>query len=235
MLSVGILTAPRPNNVSYLSESLSSYFQCWDIAPFIFQEPNSPKTRFDKMCHFCHNPHTFGVVNNFFAAVNSLLQLTATPYLMICEDDILWKNHAAQVCRLAMIDGLVGDHKMKDVGFFSPYCSKFNAYEQLVKNNPGWHQARKIGPTWCGNLAVIFPRKSAELFVEERDHYLTVADGFHADKALGEVFIKNNLKIVAHMPTLVHHLGVVSSNEGNNNAVNQFHEARLPADAEQWQ
>lgn len=232
MLSVGIITAPR--ETSYLSASLDTYFQEWDIRPTIFAEPNSTGSRFDKYTDWVHNESRLGVVENFFKAASTMFYSTDTPFVMICEDDISWKPGSAKIVRQAMMDNQVGQFKMKQVGFFSPYCAKFNAYETLTKNSPGWHEARRIGPVWCGNLALVFPRDSLALFVDKYSDYQKFADVIHSDLAVGKVMIENKLKLIAHMPTLVNHLGHISCNEGNNNNVARFSPARLPAEPNQW-
>lgn len=221
MLSINIITAPR--NPCYLSLSLDSYFRHWDIKPNIIAEPRVKYFRYRRYCNVLAHDEHLGIVHNWLKAAEIGL-LSNEPFIMICEDDIEWRDQSSYKIRSLLLD------ELNDTvfGFISPYCSTRNSREYVRDD---WHEARLNNP-WCGALCTIFRRSSLELLLKYRTEFikLTEYEGRHInlDTALGEFYKRRDFPILTHTPTLILHLGEVSTNE-NVNANETIQKYRQPA------
>ncbi len=215
MFSVGITTAPR--GIAYIGQSLSSYFDAWgDTAPtpHVFTEPDSPKYLNRSKVFEHHNDKTYGCVLNWWKMANWLMDETETPYIMTCEDDILWGVGVKErVSKL--LDVLLKGYKplpLEKIGFISPYCAKYNAPKEK-----GWRPARYLKSGWCGCLCMIFPRMSLAKVLRDKDRFLEYTTlpqkGLvHLDYAIGQILaFDEGMTIVTHSPTLITHLGECST------------------------
>lgn len=238
MLSVGIITAPRKQY--YLGTSLESYFQQWDIAPHVFAEPDTPKIfAHHKRVIWHQNSFQKGNVFNWIDSLKWMWENTYTTYIMMCEDDIEWRSGSGEELRSILLNGVVriedGDLlRFPEIGFISPYCSEKNQWE--LGERDVWTKPRK-SQFWMGALSICMHRDVVGAFLTHLNKFFFhanwhVADGkfLHLDYAIGQVIINQlHLPIVAHNPTLVLHIGDVSTYPTNNDVLITTPACRLPA------
>lgn len=236
MLSVGIITAPR--GMTYLGQSLSSYFDEWDIKPHVFEEPGTSKFIGEVTRHV--NDKTFGCVGNWLHAARSLVKgldgIACSDWIMICEDDIAWsRGSGAQVRKLLEVleEGLIEKElPLSRVGFISPYCSLVNAPKER-----GWRTPRYIKSGWCGALSLIFRRDVLLGLLAHEDKFLSYTiperhpekGHVNLDYAIGRYVYEQKLTMITHSPTLVTHLGECSTFGGaTTGGTAAYRENRLP-------
>lgn len=236
VLDTGIITAPRP--ISYIGTSLDSFFRTWgeDRTPHVFRD-GSPEKYFNQTKVIEHqNPETLGCVMNWFNAATWMVDNTSKPFVMMLEDDILWDEHARVLIEnlLRVISGELAAPCPKNIGFISPYCSRLNA-----PANRGWQPA-KVEPKhgWMGALCLIFPRSVLRTLIKDKEYFIKQATHntrynarrpMHLDFAIGRTLQKNGYMLLTHNPTLILHMGDVSTHESNNNPFNSRSSAREPA------
>jgi len=223
MLSIGITTAPR--GTVYIGQSLASYFDEWSITPFVFAEPKSPayinRSRVIEIRPKDDTPR-FGCIGNWLRAIEHLYGSTNTPFIMTCEDDIDWSKGSGDKVRkliTVLLTNPLDELPLEKIGFISPYCSKTNAPKER-----GWRPPKFLKSGWCGALCMIFPRDSIKklLSCKERFLELTIDPKFpdkgqvHLDFAIGRFFYEQQFTIITHSPTLITHLGEVSTFEKHN-------------------
>lgn len=216
MFATGMTTAPR--GIVYIGQSLSSYFDTWgDTAPtpHVFVEPDSPKyINRDKVIEH-HNDRTYGVVANWWKMANWMYDEYDTPYIMTCEDDILWgvgaKERVENLMRI-LLKGYL-PLPLEKVGFISPYCAEYNAPKEK-----GWRPARYMKSGWCGCLCMIFPRASLGKVLKDKDRFFELTidprkkEPMHLDYAIGQILaFEEGLTVITHSPTLITHLGECST------------------------
>lgn len=230
MFDVGIITAPREPN--YLGAMLDSYFSTWKTKPHVFLEPGVNSYFNQKRVFEHHNERTLGCVANWWNAAKYMLTNTESPFVMMCEDDIEFREDAQhQITNLLKV--LTGEilnvHVQRNlpldkVGYISPYCSL------LCVNGKDWHKPNLRKGGQCGALCMIFPRASLRRLIEAETHFNSKAKGLHLDYAIGDTLVKHlDLVALTHAPTLVLHIGDVSTTETNNKPANKLHDARQPA------
>jgi hypothetical protein len=251
MLEIGIISAPRP--VYYLGNSLDSYFHQWTIKPHVFHEPNCPGYLNKSKVYVHENETTKGCVYNWLDSATWMLENTSQPFIMMCEDDILWIDGARKSIDtlLKVLTGQIPNTMVLDklplskIGFISPYCSDPNAPAKTRgKRDTGWRPARYRSAGWCGALSLIFPRASLEKLVRNRERFIEYAtwtpDSLRrVNKFTGPVFLDYSigkimfhdeaLKLITHYPSHVQHLGIVSTFASNNRPENLQHPSRQAA------
>lgn len=224
MIPTGIISAPRPNGQSYLFASLDSWYNSWDFDPVVFHEPGIPCKPFAEKIQYFENETTLGHTKNWLHALKILrLMHPAEPYYLLCEDDIFWQPNAAYELRARLKYSM-----SKDVGFISPYCSRVN--HQFGET--GWQRARMVSDiSWCGALCLLLPFWAADYIIENEDYYLEKSNNLsHLDAPIGATLLKGNFHLLTHAPTLILHLGDISTFERNNRAdANLFRDSRQPA------
>lgn len=246
MIDVGIITAPR--EVCYLGNSLDSYFSQWLVKPHVFQEPDCPNYLNKSRVIVHQNKEKLGCVMNWITSAEWMLQNTTSKFVMMCEDDILWMDGARtqienilRVLTGELVNPIVQQNlPLSDIGFISGYCSIPNAPNKKEK---GWRQARYRSAGWCGALCLVFPRRSLQRLLSDKDRFIkhatwtpdslrrvkTYTGPVFLDYAIGHVmFHCEGLKLITHAPTLIQHLGVISTFESNNKPKNLIHTARQP-------
>lgn len=230
LLSVGIIAAPR--SVMYLSQSLESYFHEWQISPCVFAEPGTPSFMYECRVTRYDNTQRLGGVRNWLRAAKYLIANSDSPFIMICEDDILWTEGAADKIVgllnffVGKVDLLVKPPELSTVGLISPYCAKINEPEDR-----GWRHPRIRSTGFCGALCTIYPRRSLEDILQASDYLLEQAIGktgevYLLDYAIGRTVQHLNKVFYTHKPTLVQHLGEVSTFPQNNTAAAAEHKTR---------
>lgn len=230
MIETAIITAPREHN--YLSNMLDSYFSTWEYKPHVFHEPGVQQYFNQSKVTEHHNERTLGCVGNWWSAARWMVDNTESPFVMMCEDDIEFREESREKI-LNLLKILKGDIRneaveknlpLNKIGFISPYCAK------LCSDGDKWHKPNVKRHGWCGALCLIFPRRSLKALIEAEEHFLVKSKGGLLDYGIGETVIKH-LELVAltHKPTLVLHIGEESTVESNNKPENRIHDARQPA------
>jgi hypothetical protein len=230
MFTIGITTAPR--GIVYIGQSLASYFDTWGAnspTPHVFTEPDSPKyLNRDRVIEH-HNISTLGCVQNWWQMATFLYEETDTPYVMTCEDDILWSVGAKERIE-SLLTTLVKGYKLlplEKIGFISPYCAKYNAPKLK-----GWRPAAYLKSGWCGCLCMIFPRASLGKLLKDKQRFIEYASvpergPIHLDYAIGQILaFDEKMTIVTHAPTLITHLGECSTFPKHNEARNRYNPSR---------
>lgn len=229
MITTGIITAPR-DGACYLGLSVESFRRLWDYRPYIFAEPGSPNPcpRDEVIWREASEPR--GIMNNWFFALTTLVRAHDTPYYLLCEDDVYWERpDAANRMRNLIVNETVQTQheevRIDKCAFVSPYCSKVNGSQRFVKKD-WWQRPRKPARWgWCGALALLFPRTSVEIVLNNYDRFIELGHGdsqilekleyigpcIHLDYAIGQLLLEHGREPIAHMPTLVTHLGAVST------------------------
>lgn len=227
MLSVGIITAPR--TPMYIGNSLTSYFEQSVIRPFVFAEPSTPSFLNEYRVDRHDNPEQLGCVKNWFNAAKSLLRNCDDPFIMICEDDILWRDGAFDSL-MNLLKCLTGEIPVRwplpsDIGFVSlyraaPYADKAS----------GWQPVKLRSCGWLGALCTVFHRSMLEQYVANEAQFYESSRGIHLDYAIGAIASSMGKTILAHSPSFIQHLGDVSTSASNNvsyNRLSRFREAAL--------
>jgi len=214
MIAAGIITAPRPNGVNYITPMLESFLTEWDIVPFVFAEPQTPPFLYKDRVFYQQNHEKLGIICNWLSAAKQMLVSTNKPWIMLCEDDIQFMQGCSREVRKLILNL---DTKP---GFISPYCSKHNSYI-LQKGN--WHKPLIPNDTsWCGACCLLFPREHLDLIVNTHEaNFMLAAHGatskpIHLDYAIGHVLTFCKKDLLTHTPTLVDHIGEISTTEVNN-------------------
>jgi hypothetical protein len=246
MIDVGIISAPR--KVTYIGLSLDSYFSQWLTKPHVFQEPDCPNYLNKSRVVVHENKETLGCVLNWIQAAEWMLANTTSKFVMMCEDDILWlegaRNKIELVCRVLtgeLVNPIVQQNlPLSDIGFISGYCAAPNAPSKKEK---GWRQARYRSAGWCGALCLVFPRRSLERLLADKDRFIHFAtwtpDSLRrVNKFTGPVFLDyaighimfhcEKMKLMVHAPTLIQHMGMISTFESNNKPASLIHTSRQP-------
>lgn len=240
LISWGMITAPRA--VSTIGQSLDSFFETFRHPTpevHIFKEPGCNNYLNQNRVTEHVNESTLGCVHNWLTSATWMLHNTQSAFVCMLEDDIIWNEDSSdKVTRcLKTLSGeirneIVYRYQLVDkIGFISPYCSKQNGSPISER---GWRKPllerrsstdgknKRFG--WCGCLALIMPRKSLALLLAEQEYLIKRATentrkqsyARDLDFAIGETFHKLDLIMLAHMPTLVQHIGDVSTHASNN-------------------
>ena len=224
MIQTAFITAPR--GVNYLTATLCDYYQNWSVEPWIFAEPDSSVNRPSDRIFI--NKERLGCVANWWIALNMLVDCSNAEWYLIMEDDIMWQPDGANELRrklwqLGEFDGII-----------SPYCSERNVYS-LMRDQ--WIQPKMSKLRgWCGALAIAIHKKFAKRMVNEGQAYFYSAamdddtrEMIHLDAAIGATAIRLGGDIKTHNPTLVLHVGDVSTNLKMNEVDQTQLTARRPA------
>jgi hypothetical protein len=206
---------------------LRSFLTEWDIVPFVFAEPQTPPFLYKDRVLYYESPNQLGIVHNWLYAAKRILEVNASPWIMMCEDDIEFMQGCSRETRKLILD-LEDDLP----GFISPYCSKHNS-AMFEKGN--WHKPQMPGDmSWCGACCLLFPREHLNLIVNVHEaNFKLAAQGphssaVHLDCAIGHVLTFCGKKLLTHSPTLVDHKGEISTTEVNNQEGQILGDARTP-------
>lgn len=227
MLSVGIITSPR--NPMYLGDSLESYVRECPIKPHVFAEPFTPSFLNESRVFRHDNSTQLGCVKNWLNAAKGLIAETDSDFIMICEDDILWREGAYTSLK-NLLKCLTGEIPVawplpSDVGMISLYRA-----EPYAVKEQGWQPIKMRACGWLGTLCTVWYRPMLEALLREEQFFMEVSQGIHLDHAVGATVMKLNKMIIAHSPTLIEHIGDISTNPRNNvpvNKLSRFREAAL--------
>lgn len=197
-IAVGITTAPRRRPT--LAESLASYRSELSVAPHVFAEPGAVVELRETGGRVHWNTERLGCAANWLRGLRHLVA-TGSPWILMCQDDIVWRLGSG----VAIAEGIALYEAgcFPRLGLLSPYCSMVNARNLRV----GWHEARyRDDVGWCGALALLLPRRSAIDLLDHPDLCERSTDRY-LDYAIGRSLRAMDRSLVAHMPSLVHHIG----------------------------
>lgn len=188
MLSIAIRTAPR--EVSYLGQTVQSLRSAFPGTNLhLFAEPDSPIVP-DVVVH--QNDRCLGIYANFIKALSFLVENTEGPRYMVCEDDIALLPDFS-----AAIANEVGN------GLLNPYCAKPRGKDNFI----GWYHPADV--SLYGMLCLIFHKSTVHNLLSV--YRTECAPDKGADACLGFLTNKAGCKVWQHTPTLVDHLGEIST------------------------
>lgn len=198
--AVGITTAPRRQPT--LERCLRSLQACgWDQLHLFIDGDVSVAEEFSAASRTTRQPAA-GAWRNFYLSLSELLRRSPTATaLMMVQDDALWPTHLPVRDYLEQI-------RWPDDGRFviSPYCCA-----DYTEEKSGWHEFRD---TWAyGAVALIFSRSAAEEFLADPIVVERCCHDYQAgiDTVIGEWAKRRGIRVIFPTPSLVQHIGEVST------------------------
>ena len=215
--AVGVTTALR--RLSTVGECVTSLCQAGWESPHLFIDGE-----FDLPQELTVYPRTVrlpavGALGNFYLAIVELLCRTPADGLMLLQDDALWPSH------LPIRDYLDRVNWPSDGRFVaSPYCCT-----NYTAKDPGW---RCLDETWkYGAVALIFSRASAEEFVADpRVIGFCQKETAGIDFLVGDWAARSNTPVFVPTPSLVQHIGEISTLWRTSRAVGMRRASRFIGD-----
>jgi len=198
--AVGITTAPRRQPT--LERCVRSLQACgWDQLHLFVDGEVSVTEEFSAVSRTVRNPAA-GAWRNFYLSLSELLRRSpAANALLMIQDDALWPSH------LPVRDYLEQIRWPDDDRFvISPYCCA-----DYTEENAGWHEFRD---TWVyGAVALIFTRTAAEEFLADPIVIERCRNDYPAgiDVVIGDWAKRRNIRVIFPTPSLVQHIGDVST------------------------
>ena len=198
--AVGVTTAPRRQPT--LERSLRSVQACgWNQLHLFIDGDVSVSEEFSAASRTIRNPAS-GAWRNFYLSLSELLRCyPAANALLMIQDDALWSSH------LPVRDYLEQIRWPDDDRFvISPYCCA-----DYTEEKAGWHEFRD---TWVyGAVALIFSRTAAEEFLADPIVIERCRHDYQAgiDVVIGDWAKRRNIRVIFPTPSLVQHIGDVST------------------------
>ncbi len=203
-IAVAMITAPRP--VPTVERSLHELRRAGFAQTIcVFEEPGTDLALRPGVRLFS-NAERLGPWPNWRRAAASLLELTDTPFLLICEDDICLRPDAA-LGLLYAVQTLPRD----DWGYVSLYTPWHNVRGQTLVS--GW-QALPVGDNGWGALAYCFTRDSLQALLTFTAPLAACAEG-HTDLFVSSALGQLGRSCYFHVPSLGDHTGEGISSLGH--------------------
>jgi len=216
MIATGIITAPRPKPT--LFESIVSYrVGGFTNRVHVFAEKDVGFSSANMITEV--NKERLGNLRNWAKALTTLFTDTKAPWLMICEDDIVW----AQACAETLFSDLQSYRQRPDYhqsGAISLFCP-IKASKEIEQRNGvlqrGWYGSSQGKKTW-GAQCLVFSREQARELLSCR-----IFNGFlndyrwdkNIDAIIGQSLAARQKNIAYRIPCLVNHtLGEGNSSLG---------------------
>lgn len=192
----------------YFPRSLSSLRAAGFTQPVhAFVEPGAeqhlPADAVDLVPH--HNAEKLGCFPNFKQGLHWLLDNTDADWLLMLQDDAVWRADGAAVLQAA-----VDDDSHQDVGFLSPYTSKSMVSVPLQRKPPKqqrWVDCKFYNNSFWGAVAMCFPRAGAVRMVEESRRFRQHTHHRKLDVVVGNAMRDLKLRMLVSVPSLVDHIG----------------------------
>lgn len=166
MITIGIITAPRPRETLYASiQSLvAAGFDDHDVMVFA-DGPVRNEVRDTTNARILSNIRPLGNLRNWAHALKTIFEWSHEDWYMICEDDITW----AQGSMAALVSDL--DWLVKKDGALSLYCpiNISNYIERFTSGpiHPGWYPGERKGMKVWGAQCFAFSRANAERLLND--------------------------------------------------------------------
>jgi hypothetical protein len=160
VLAIAITTAPRP--VASFDRSLASLRAAgFDQGVWVFND--GPSQADIPACRVVNNSPPLGGLKNWAHALETLVNETAAPWLMVLEDDIQWAKGAAAALRrdLEKLEAVSG----ATIGYLSLYLARKVAHEIEQRKGrrplPSGMYVSGLGRGCWGSQAYVIPRAAA--------------------------------------------------------------------------
>jgi glycosyltransferase involved in cell wall biosynthesis len=218
-LSIAIITAPRP--VPTIDLTIVELRHGGFHQPLtVFAEPGS---RIDDSPGVIvrRNPECLGLWGNWLQAAAALLTETDSPFVMICEDDLLLSRGAAAGLQQAM-ESLSHD----SWGIASLYTPLHNVRHQdggglgrmrrrrtVLGGGEGWRRLQSASAHW-GALAWCFTRESLEELLHSPAVLLHPGTQ-GTDSIVSAALRETGRRFYSHIPSLCGHSGAHNSSVGH--------------------
>ena len=198
--AVGITTAPRRQPT--LERCLRSVQACgWDQLHLFVDGEVSVGEEFSAALTTVRNPAA-GAWRNFYLSLSELLRrYPAANALLMLQDDALWPSHLPVRNYLEQIRWPEDDRFV-----ISPYCCA-----DYTEEKAGWHEFRD---TWVyGAVALIFSRTAAEEFLTDPIVIERCRHDYQAgiDFVIGDWAKRKSIRVIFPTPSLVQHIGDIST------------------------
>ena len=212
-----VTTAPREKETVHkcLASLLTAGF-----SPTVFAEPGSQDT---SGLETFTNKERLGLWRNWVKAASWALEQD-TEYVITCQDDIVIHPDSLSFLEKSLLPG-------ENVGLVSLYCSR--VYEGIFKEEERQRGYNKLNANslW-GACCLLFPREVLRDVLEHQvalewtgppDHHLPPEEVKNSDTVIGTIIRKLRRDMWFLWPSLVNHIGEVSSvgnadNTGDRNA-----------------
>lgn len=159
------------------------------------------------------NSQVLGCFQNFKHGLDWLLQQTDADWLLMLQDDCVWRADGA-----SLIHAAIERPELQTAGFLSAYTSKAMVNEALRAPESRWAAENLWAPcrfhnrAFWGAVSMLFPRQSATLMNTQSQRYLTHRHHRKLDVVVGNVMrAELNLPIYVHVPSLCDHIGSFST------------------------
>lgn len=144
-----------------------------------------------------------GMVENTRIAWKFLFEKTNSPWIIVCEDDILCKS-----CLFEILKRIVPNIN-RQIGYISCYTPLI--YSQMADytfNNFGWKKINMGMHTW-GTQFIMMQRNTCELILNKWNKFHTIEK--LQDRIIGEILQDSGLDCFYPFPSLVNHVGLMNS------------------------
>lgn len=206
-LVVGIQAAAR--TPAYLPTSLASFQAAGVPGPVhVFAEPGVLPTAPDyTVWHAAERQ--YGCFPNWKRALLGLYALE-TDWLMVCQDDVIWRDDAASVISAALLK-FQGDLSVGALSFYTSRKMVPNKDEAVPLSAEGWAPARFHDNAFVGAQTLCFPRWAVtQLLATPR--FVNHDSSRKVDVLVGNALVCDlGLKLLVHRPSVCEHIGDIST------------------------
>lgn len=223
LLASIITTAPRP------TETLTFSIKSMREAGFVDERLNIMADGISDhelpqlpLLKFIHPPeYWLGGLKAWVYALRYLVENTEAPWLMVCEDDIVWTRN----CKAQLELELHAATAAKNVGYISLYAARAVTWH-LAKYNPtagtgmlapGYYESKLGWSTW-GSQCLILPRDTAKKLLAHMPFRRFVESHMknkNRDAIVSKFLSEMKLRTMFRIPCLVNHIGAGNSALGN--------------------
>jgi hypothetical protein len=209
VLAIAITTAPRP--VATFAPSYASFRKAgFDEAVHVLADGTNPDVYASSgrgTVHI-HNP-PLGGLKNWAHALETLVNNSAAPWLMVLEDDIRWAHGAAAALEKDLRDL---DRELREkVGYLSLYLSRKVSREIESRKGrrlkPGIYSTALAGGCW-GSQAYVFTREGAVALLTDPtfdDHRRNYVKNRNRDGIVSGCLAAMGRRLYYRVPCLVDH------------------------------
>lgn len=217
---IGITTAPRPEGVCYLGETIESIGRAGLTGGLhVRAEPGSDLSGIRYATGpvvVSNNITRKGNHNNFLALAMDLVEFSTAfgeKYVTTCEDDVVFSGNSEPFIRESLDKLTAKDDKF---GFLALYTSSI--YQRAIPEGIHYYKAKSL---W-GACALAWTVDSLKAVITHKDFVgwrgldsnpppVGHPDVCHVDTCIGNVLIKLGLRTYFMNPCVVDHRGEISS------------------------